>query len=222
MDVILDIRNLHTYCIIYIYTLWASLGFEIKPLFSAYSLFLCSFSSVKKNQISNILISLTSHYVYMFLKSQTFALFIYSRPYPITIIPSLFPFFSLHFSPFLPHSCSKPKCALLVQSSLYCQHISHGSDVALHSILYRICHAETLQDINIYSSAPHHCCLKLHLFHTLSYSSQILSYLTPALFFVCFYFSELIFYIFSGYLSLPPIWVELPRENRTQKALLSD
>lgn len=162
-----------------------------------------------------------SHYI-CFYKSQTFALFpslthsTSSIIHPITIIPSLFPP-SLRFSPFLSHSRSNPKCALLVQRSLYRQHISHGSDVALHSILYRICHAETLQDINIYSSAPHHCCLKLHLFHTLSYSAQILISLSLYFFYVCFYFSELIFYMFSGYLSLPPIWAELPQEKRTEK-----
>lgn len=177
----------------------------------------------KKNQISNILISLMSHYVYMFLKSQTFALFILSRPYstssiiyPITIIPSLFPSFSLHFSRFLPHSRSNPKCALLVQHSLYCQHISHGSDVALHSILYRICHAKTLQDINIYSSAPHHCCLKLHLLHTLSNFSQILSLSSPRFIFclLLFFWTHILHLL---WLSISPThlgWVATGEKDR--------
>lgn len=110
------------------------------------------------------------------------------------------PFFISFLSAFLSISPSlslKSQMCFIGAALLFCQHISHGSDVALHSILYRICHAETLQDINIYSSAPHHCCLKLHLFHTLSYSSQILS---PShsrfISYVFFYFLELIFYIF--------------------------
>ncbi len=103
------LRNIHAYCILYIYILyWASVLEIVQNTVLNISMFIFIY---KKNLISNILISLMFHYVYTFLKSQIFTLFIlhYLSHY---INPSLFPSFSLHFSLIR----SNPKCALLVQA----------------------------------------------------------------------------------------------------------
>ncbi len=135
-------------------------------------------------------------YIYVF-KITNICTFLSSIIYPITS--------TLLY--FLPSLCISPSFVVLYWCSVRCIANTFLMVQTWHCIQFDIesVMQKHYREINIYPSAPHHCCLDLHLFHTLSYSSRILSLSRPR-----FIFKFAFIFLNSYFTSSLAIYLSLP------------